>query len=153
MCTHTRKIHIQYKTRLDVFQYCGVFLVWILPWHFFDILFTIFSLQGIPESWANLLQMSNISLSEQRNTLAILDMLLRLLSEKKVWTGVYDLDLDPWYRGHLIQNHEICYSKWRIALEKSILAKFYQNLAYLCQRWFSTDGTTFGATCKQFYRS
>ena len=52
-----------------------------------------------------------------------------------------------------MQNQEICYSKWRIALGKSILDEFYQNLAYVCQTLFSADSTTFGATCNQFYMS
>ena len=53
---------------------------------FFDnILFTIFSFQGIPESWADFLQMSNISLPEQKKFMEIVDMLnLRLLTERKV---------------------------------------------------------------------
>ena len=48
-----------------------------------------------------------------------------------------------WVIGNPIQNHEICYSKCWIALEKSIFDGFYQNLAYMCQKLFSTDGTTF----------
>ena len=59
----------------------------------------------------------------------------------------------PGVMGRPIQNHEICYLKWRIALVKSILNGFYQNLAHMCQKQFSTDGTTFGATSKQFNKS
>ena len=49
-----------------------------------------------------------------------------------------------------MQNHEIYYLKWRIALEKSILDGLYQNLAYMCLKLFSTDSTSFEGTCNQF---
>ena len=32
-------------------------------------------------------------------------------------------------------------------------SKFYQNLAYMCRKLFSTDGTSFEATCNLFYMS
>ena len=45
-----------------------------------------------------------------------------------------------------IQNHEIWYLKWRAALEKSSMDKFYHNLVHMCPKLLSTDCATFGAT-------
>ena len=44
-----------------------------------------------------------------------------------VWRHWTELALDPCtgVMSRPIQNHEICYLKWRIALEKSILDEFY----------------------------
>ena len=41
------------------------------------------------------------------------------------------------------QNYEICYLKWKIAMEKSI----WMNFIKISQKLFSTVDTTFGATC------
>ena len=44
-------------------------------------------------------------------------------------------------------------SKVEIILEKSVWDGFYQNLAHMGKKQFSTDGTTFRATFNQFYKS
>ena len=36
-------------------------------------------------------------------------------------------------------------------MEKSNLDEIYENLAHMCQKLFSMDGTTFGAICGKLY--
>ena len=51
-----------------------------------------------------------------------------------------------------IRNYEICYSKYRIPLEKSILDTFYQNLPHMWQKMFSTDSITLEPLAISFRR-
>ena len=62
----------------------------------------------------------------------------RCTNHRKMMPSRFSLALDPWnwVMGRPIPNHEICYSNWRIALEKSIFDGFLQNVACRCLKLF-----------------